>query len=99
MFFSVKVPVKIGGKAYKTCICYDLTETLKSTVEKLVEAGKAEIYSELKFFCNGKIVEKKAVVKENLTTEKPKKEKKSKASTVKEEADTLAEEIDESEGF
>ena len=99
MFFSVKVPMKIGGKAFHTCICYDLTEALKATVEKLASEGKAEIYQEQKFFCNGKLVEKKQVVKENLTTEKPKKEKKSKASTVKEEVETLAEEIDESEGF
>ena len=23
MFFSVKVPMKIGGKVFHTCICYD----------------------------------------------------------------------------
>jgi hypothetical protein len=92
MFFSVKVPMKIGGKSFHTCICYDLTETLKSTVERLAEEGKAVIYSELKFFCNGKIVEKKSVVKENLTTEKKeKKNKKIKVETV--------EATDETEGF
>lgn len=92
MFFSVKVPMKIGGKSFHTCICYDLTETLKSTVERLAEEGKAVIYSEPKFFCNGKIVEKKSVVKENLTTEKKeKKNKKIKVETV--------EATDETEGF
>lgn len=99
MFFSVKVPMKIGGKAFHTCICYDLTEALKATVEKLASEGKAEIYQEQKFFCNGKLLEKKPVVKENLTTEK--KEKKNKKAQ-KEEPETigleevpLAEEIKE----
>ena len=86
MFFSVKVPMKIGGKAFHTCICYDLTEALKTTVEKLASEGKAEIYKEQKFFCNGKLVEKKPVVKENLTTEK--KEKKNKKAQ-KEEPETV----------
>ena len=109
MFFSVKVPMKIGGKAFHTCICYDLTEALKTTVEKLASEGKAEIYKEQKFFCNGKLVEKKPVVKENLTTEK--KEKKNKKAqkeepetvetvtvepvTVELEEDTITEEIKE----
>ena len=99
MFFSVRVPMKIGGKAFHTCICYDLTEALKATVEKLASEGKAEIYQEQKFFCNGKLVEKKPVVKENLITEK--KEKKNKKAQ-KEEPETvgleeapLAEEIKE----
>lgn len=82
MFFSVKVPMKIGGKAFHTCICYDLTEALKATVEKLASEGKAEIYQEQKFFCNGKLVEKKPVVKENLTTEK---QSKKKTKTIKDE--------------
>ena len=86
MFFSVKVPMKIGGKAFHTCICYDLTEALKTTVEKLASEGKAKIYKEQKFFCNGKLVEKKPVVKENLTTEK--KEKKNKKAQ-KEEPETI----------
>ena len=93
MFFSVKVPIKIGGKTFHTCICYDLTETLRATVEKLASEGKAEIYQEQKFFCNGKLVEKKPVVKENLTTERHKK----KAKTV--EATKETEGKDESEGF
>ena len=104
MFFSVKTPIKIGGKPFHTCICYELKEELKSAVEKLASKGKAEIYNEVKFFCNGKLVEKKPVVKENLTTEK--KEKKSKKAQKKEpkiaeiEESPIAEEVtDESEGF
>ena len=37
----------------------------------------ATIFTEKKFFCNGKLVEKKTVVKKNLTTEKSKKKTKS----------------------
>lgn len=101
MFFSVKVPMKIGGKAFRTCVCYTLTETMKSTVEKLVAEGKAEIYAEARFFCNGKLVLKKEVVKNNLVTEnKSKKDKKvKKAEAVTEEVVAEAEAIDESEGF
>lgn len=58
MFFSVKVPMKIGNKSFRTCICYKLEENLKSTVQKLASEGKAEIYTEVRFFCNGKLVEK-----------------------------------------
>lgn len=75
MFFSVKVPMKIGNKSFRTCICYKLDENLKSTVQKLASEGKAEIYTEVRFFCNGKIVEKnknKARTKKKET--KPKEE-------------------------
>lgn len=90
MYFCVTTPIKIGGKDFHTCICYKLTDTLKLTVEKLAKEGKATIFVEKKFFCNGKLVEKKAVVKENLTTEKTKK----KTKTVE-----VTEIKDESEGF
>lgn len=58
MFFSVKVPMKIGNKSFRTCICYELNDSLKPTVLKLASEGKAEIYTEVRFFCNGKLVEK-----------------------------------------
>lgn len=90
MYFCVTTPIKIGGKDFHTCICYKLTDILKLTVEKLAKEGKATIFVEKKFFCNGKLVEKKAVVKENLTTEKTKK----KTKTVE-----VTEIKDESEGF
>lgn len=61
MFFSVRTPVKIGNKKYRTCICYELTDELKLTVKKLVEEGKADIYEKEVFFCTGKLVGKKAV--------------------------------------
>lgn len=93
MYFCVTTPIKIGGKDFHTCICYKLTDTLKLTVEKLAKEGKATIFVEKKFFCNGKLVEKKAVVKESLTTEKTKK----KTKTV--EVTEATEIKDESEGF
>ncbi|MBO5483033.1 MAG: hypothetical protein J5978_09615 [Spirochaetaceae bacterium] len=73
MFFSVKVPMKIGNRSFRTCICYKLDENLKSTVQKLASEGKAEIYTEVRFFCNGKLVEKtknKAKAKKRETKQK-----------------------------
>ena len=109
MFFSVKYSIRIAGKVYMPCICYTLTRFLELTVKDLEKQGKATIYDKMVFFQNGKIIEEKPVVKENLTTEKPKKEKKTKTKTVpgKEVNDLSAEaEIisldeaeDESEGF
>lgn len=56
MYFSVKVPVKIGDKKFLTCICYELTEFYKDAVEKLVAEGKAVKYETKRFFCNGKLL-------------------------------------------
>ena len=108
MFFTVKKSIRIAGKVYSPCICYDLTKFLETTVQKLADEGKAVIHDKMVFFQNGKIIEKKEAVKKNLTTEKPKKEKKTKAvpiADVQELAETAeivpVEEIkdDESEGF
>ena len=107
MFFSVKHSIRIAGKVYMPCICYNLTKFLELTVKDLEKQGKATIHDKIVFFQNGKIIEEKPVVKENLTTEKPKKEKKIKAFPVKDIKDLAAEaEIlpieeveDESEGF
>lgn len=107
MFFSVKHSIRIAGKVYMPCICYNLTKFLELTVKDLEKQGKATIHDKMVFFQNGKIIEEKPVVKEHLTTEKPKKEKKAKAVPVKDIKDLAAEaEIvpieeveDESEGF
>lgn len=107
MFFSVKHSIRITGKVYMPCICYNLTKFLELTVKDLEKQGKATIHDKMVFFQNGKIIEEKPVVKEHLTTEKPKKEKKTKAVPVKDIKDLAAEaEIvpieeveDESEGF
>ena len=107
MFFSVKHSIRIAGKVYMPCICYNLTKFLELTVKDLEKQGKATIHDKMVFFQNGKIIEEKPVVKENLTTEKLKKEKNTKAVPVKDIKDLVAEaEIvpieeveDESEGF
>ena len=107
MFFSVKYSIRIAGKVYMPCICYTLTRFLELTVKDLEKQGKATIYDKMVFFQNGKIIEEKPVVKENLTTEKPKNEKKTKTVPVK-DVNELADEAeltpideveDESEGF
>ena len=56
MYFSVKRAVRIAGKNYFPCICYPLTDFLKSTVEKLEKEGKAKVYDRFVFFQNGKII-------------------------------------------
>ena len=107
MFFSVKYSIRIAGKVYMPCICYTLTRFLELTVKDLEKQVKATIHDKMVFFQNGKIIEEKPVVKENLTTEKLKKEKNTKAVPVKDIKDLATEaEIvpieeveDESEGF
>lgn len=100
MFFSVKREIKIAGKTYIPCVCYPVTKFLERTVQKLSEEGKAVIYSERVFFQNGKVI-KKPVVKEILTTSKPKKDKKEKKAEnkTKETEVVPLEAVDESEGF
>lgn len=85
MFFSVKHSIRIGGKVYMPCICYELTKVLELTIKDLEKQGKATIHNKMVFFQNGTIIEDKPVVQENLTTaeeisvvEKPKKVKKAK---------------------
>lgn len=107
MFFSVKRPMKIAGKTYIPCICYPVTRMLELTVNKLEVEGKAVTYAERVFFQNGRVIEKKPVVKESLTTEKKeKKTKKTKAEEPAKEPEEVTElpegtgtEADEAEGF
>nr|DAO97462.1 MAG TPA: hypothetical protein [Caudoviricetes sp.] len=56
MYFSVKRAVRIAGKNYFPCICYPLTDFLKSTIERLEKEGKAKVYDHFVFFQNGKII-------------------------------------------
>lgn len=58
MFFSVKKNLKIAGKVYIPCVCYDLPEQLVLTVKKLEAEGKACIHEEEVGFMNGKILVK-----------------------------------------
>ena len=101
MYFSVKNPIKIGGKCYKPCICYTVTPYLELTVKKLLEEDKITAYEKPVFFCNGKLLEEKTV-EPVKTVEKPRKEKKAKESPVVEpEEEKPAEEsaVAEDEGF
>ena len=79
MFFSVKSTVKIAGKVYTPCVCYPLPDYLAPTIDKMVKEEKAYLFEDRVFFQNGKVLEKKPVVKETVTAEKPKKVKKEKA--------------------
>ena len=92
MFFSVKHSIRIGGKVYMPCICYELTKVLELTVKDLEKQGKATIYDKMVFFQNGAVEEGKPVVRKNLTTaevcsvvEIPKKVKKAKKEPVTDE--------------
>ena len=107
MYFNVKTPVKIAGKYYKPCISYKMSENLVLTVRKLVSEGKAEVSEAPVFFQSGKKLVKKAVVKENLTTEtadfaeklqkKTKKSKKVEETAEKEAESEALEDISEDE--
>ena len=100
MFFSVLKPIRIGGRIYRPCICYEIASYLRSTVEKLEKEGTVKVYSEKVYFCNGKIVPKQEAIKENVTTEKTKKNKKEKvAEEVKEEVLSPEEIADNVEDF
>ena len=107
MFFSVKHSIRIAGKVYMPCICYTLTRFLELTVKDLEKQGKATIHDKMVFFQNGKIIEEKPAVKENLAAEKTKKEKKAKTVSEKDVNDladeaeliSLDEAEDESEEF
>ena len=79
MFFSVKTSIKIAGKVYSPCICYEAKEALIPTIEKLVADGKAYSFKERVYFQNGKVLVKKAELKQADSYEEPKRfEKKGK---------------------
>lgn len=65
MFFSVKTTLKIAGKVYSPCICYEAKEVLIPTIEKLSNEGKAVIHSNKVFFQNGKILKKDCSICDN----------------------------------
>ena len=90
MFFSVKSSVKIAGKVYTPCVCYALTDFLKTTVEKMVAENKAYIYDHKVAFQNGKVIEKKEEVQPVAVEKKSKKVKK---EETKEEEPPSPEEI------
>ena len=104
MFFSVRNTIKIAGKVYKPCICYEVTDMLELTVNKLVAEEKADMYKKYVYFCNGKVVEAKEEKAEPVAVEK-KKVKKEKTIPVKgvkelaEEAEIISSPEEIAEGF
>lgn len=86
MYFTVKTPIRIGGKLFKTCVCYEVTPYLELTVQKLAKEGKVDLHEKFVYFCNGKPVEQKAKTFEAV--EKPAKKakaKKTEKAEIKEE--------------
>lgn len=83
MYFSVKNAIKLGGKKYLPCICYEVTKVLELTVEKLVKEGKAITYAYKSYFVNGvrikskeeKLAEAKAETKRKKAQQKEAKKK------------------------
>ena len=91
MFFSVKRPMKILGKTYVPCVCYEVTKVLEATVNKLVTEEKAVTYGTEVGFMNGKVLVK---------AKKPsKKAAKKEEAVIEEKAEITLEESSETEGF
>ena len=59
-YFTVNRPIKIEGRPFRPCICYEVTGYLDLTVQKLVQEGKAELHEHFVYFCNGKPVNENA---------------------------------------
>ena len=87
MFFSVKSSVKILNKVYTPCICYEVTDVLAPTIDKMVEEGKAYKYENRVFFQNGKVIVKKETDTCTESKSSEKKQKKSKEAPVSESED------------
>lgn len=97
MYFSVKNAIKLNGKKYIPCVCYEVTKLLELTVEKLVKEGKAYTYGYKSVFVNGarvkpyeeQVAEARA---ENKKRKALQKEAKKKAEAVTEEPSTVTDE-------
>lgn len=106
MYFAVNEPITILGKMYKPCICYNCPTFMIRTVRELADKGKATVFAERQFFCNGKIISTK-LNKLSDTVKKTSHKKEAKATPKEELKEThvqyveLPDEIDESviEGF
>lgn len=102
MFFTVKKNIKVAGKYYRPCVCYELPQYLLPTIRDLEEKGTATITEEPVFFQNGTQIdseelERKAKEAEKLEKERRKEERKSKKAQKQSEASV--EDTDETEGF
>lgn len=98
MFFIVKKNLKIGGKYFRPCICYDLPQFMLPVLHKLEAQGDAEITEEPVFFQNGaKIDSKELKRKEKEAKIAEKVQKKAKKQHKNEENDTKISENEASE--
>ena len=94
MFFSVKRPMKILGKTYVPCICYEVTKVMEATVNKLVDEEKAVTYGTEVGFMNGKVL-----VKAKKPSKKSAKKEEKEEAVIEEKAEITLEESSETEGF
>lgn len=106
MYFSVNEPISILGKTYKPCICYECPTFMIRTVRELADKGKANVFEERQFFCNGKIISTKLnklsdIVKKTSHKKEVKSTPKEELKETHEQDAELPDEIDESviEGF
>ena len=63
MFFSVIKPMKIAGKVFIPCICYEVNKFLKPTLKELEKEGTVTFYEKKVYFSNGNIIPDKKVIK------------------------------------
>ena len=69
MFFSVRKSVRIGGRLFIPCVCYEGGRVYEKPVQDLVDKGLAVIWPQRVFFQNGSVIERSAPKKE--CSEKP----------------------------
>lgn len=95
-YFSVRKPIRIAGKTYIPCICYEGTRFLERTIQELEKKGKACIYDHRVFFQSGRLLVKKDEKKEETApsvAKKKAKEKKVVEETIVKE--TVVEEVEQ----
>lgn len=106
MYFTVKKYLRIGGRNYKPCISYRLSDYLFPTIKGLEAKGDAEITEKPVFFQNGSKIKPKEVLPPvaeapAVTEEKPVEVKKNRRKNRDrtEEAVAVAEGNEDIEGF
>lgn len=70
-FFSVRAPVRLGGKKYIPSVCYPVTPDIVGTVDALVGNGKAVVYAERVRFLSGRVVDEAAFMRVEPTITMP----------------------------
>lgn len=91
-YFSVKRSIKIGGKLYKPCVCYETSDSLMFTVKSLADSGIAVLHEDEVFFQNGAMLDKKAMESRAKEKAKAKREAKKKTNPTHEDLRAAIEE-------